>query len=258
LLELGATSVGVTELRDYHLYHTVGRGEDYGKPVEREHKYALALTVEMDKEMIDAAPFGPTVMESAQQYLRSGTTAIQAAEFIRQLGYPARAHIDGNYRVVCPLVARDAGLGEIGRMGLLMTPELGPRVRIAVVTTDLPLVVDERRYDSSTIDFCIRCKKCAEACPSKAIPFGDRVEIEGVQRWRINSEVCFTFWCVIGTDCARCVKVCPYAHPDNFLHNSVRLGVRKSARFRELALAMDDYFYGRIPTPSAFPEWMKS
>ncbi|MFQ6103859.1 MAG: hypothetical protein ACE5OP_06150 [Candidatus Glassbacteria bacterium] len=59
----------------------------------------------------------------------------KSAEYlhIRNLGYPARTHIDGNYRVVCPLVARDAGIGEIGRMGLLMTPRLGPRVRIAVV-----------------------------------------------------------------------------------------------------------------------------
>lgn len=70
---------------------------------------------------------------------------MQLAEFMRSIGYPARAHIDGSYRVVCPLVARDAGLGEIGRMGLLMTPELGPRVRIAVVTTDLPLVPDGTR-----------------------------------------------------------------------------------------------------------------
>jgi reductive dehalogenase len=254
---LGAVSVGVTELRDYHYYSVVGRGDDYGKEVTPEHRYGIALTVEMDKEMIDAAPFGPTVMESGQQYLTSGTIAVQVAEFIRNLGYPARAHIDGNYRVVCPLVARDAGLGEIGRMGLLMTPSLGPRVRIAVVTTDLPLELDERRYDSSMIDFCILCKKCADACPSEAIPFDDRVEVGGVRRWRIDSEACFTFWCVVGTDCARCVKVCPYSHPDTLLHSIVRAGTRNSALFRRAALAMDDLFYGRKPAPAAFPDWMQ-
>ena len=83
----------------------------------------------MDKEMVDTAPLGPTAMESAQQYVDSGIVALQLAQFIRRLGYSARAHIDGNYRVVCPLVARDAGLGELGRMGLLMTPDLGPRVQ---------------------------------------------------------------------------------------------------------------------------------
>jgi ferredoxin len=254
--KLGAVSVGVTELRDYHLYSHLGRNEPYGQPVDLVHKFAIALTVEMDKHMLDHAPYGPTVMESAQQYLASGAVAVQVAAFIRNLGYPARAHIDGNYRVVCPLVARDAGLGEIGRMGLLMTPDLGPRVRLAVVTTDLPLAVDQRTRDYSVLDFCARCKKCAVVCPSKAISFDDRIEIDGVKRWQINAELCFTYWNTTGTDCGRCVRVCPYSHPDNLLHNVVRFGVRNSSVFRALAVAMDDYLYGRKPPPLDLPAWM--
>jgi reductive dehalogenase len=254
--KMGAVSVGVTQLRDYHLYTVIGRGEQYGQPVALTHDYAVALTVEMDKEMVDRAPMGPIVMESARQYLDSGAMAVQVAEFIRNLGYEARAHIDGNYRVLCPLVARDAGLGEIGRMGLLMTPELGPRVRIAVVTTDLPLVTDERRCDPTMVDFCVRCSKCADACPSDAIPVHDRVEIDGVERWRIDSEACFTLWCKMGTDCGRCMSVCPYSHPNNLLHNLVRGGVRNSSLFRRLAIWMDDVFYGK-PPPSPLPDWMR-
>ncbi len=223
-LKLGAISVGATRLHAYHLYTTVGRGPEWGRPVHLDHTHALALTVEMDKATLDRAPLAPTVMESAQQYVTAGVIAAQLADFIRRLGYPARAHIDGNYRVVCPLVARDAGLGEIGRMGLLMTPELGPRVRLAVVTTTLPLVP------------CIHCRKCAVACPSDAISSGDPVDIDGVRRWQIDQEACFTLWCKLGTDCARCVRVCPYSHPNNLLHNLVRAGVRRSAPFRRLAI----------------------
>jgi reductive dehalogenase len=254
--KLGAVSVGFTELEEYHLYTHVGRGPDWGQPVTLDHRYAIALTVEMDKATLDHAPLAPTVMESAQQYVESGVIAIQLAEFIRRLGYPARAHIDGNYRVVCPLVARDAGLGEIGRMGLLMTPELGPRVRIAVVTTDLPLVPSARRRDPTMIDFCTRCRKCADVCPSDAIQFGDRVDMDGVRRWQIDSEACFTFWCATGTDCARCMRACPYSHPDNWLHNLVRAGVRRSPRFRRLAIRGDDWLYGRKPAPKPLPNWM--
>ncbi len=254
--ELGAVSVGVTTLRDYHLYSTIGRGERYGEPVEVDHRNAVALTVEMDKSMMDRAPQGPTVMESARQYLNSGVLAIQLADFIRRLGYSARAHIDGSYRVICPLVARDAGLGEIGRMGILMTPELGPRVRIAVVTTDLPLVHDERKRDDTMIDFCRRCMKCADACPSRAIPFDDRRMIDGVSRWQIDSEACFTLWCRIGTDCGRCMSVCPYSHPNNTIHNMMRFGVKQSALFREAALKLDDIFYGRHPRPLEVPGWI--
>ena len=254
--ELGAVSVGVTELADYHFYSVIGRGERYGQAVDPEHKFAIALTVEMEKSMIDSAPHGPTVMESAQRYLSAGTIAVQVAEFIRKLGYPARAHIDANYLVVCPLVARDAGLGEIGRMGLLMTPELGPRVRIAVVTTDMPLATDKRTRDDTMLDFCRLCRKCAEICPGKAIPFEDRSEIDGVGRWRIDSEACFTYWCSVGTDCALCVRACPYSHPSGLLHDIVRRGVRNSSLFRRFALKMDDFFYGRRPRPKSPPKWL--
>ena len=255
-VKLGAVDVGITELRDYHKYTTVGRGDQYGQPVRLDHRFAIALTVEMAKEMIDRAPRGPTVMESAQQYMTSGAIAVQVAQFIRNLGYPARAHIDGNYRVVCPLVARDAGLGEIGRMGLLMTPRLGPRVRLGVVTTDLPLVPDGREPEHSVLDFCSICEKCADVCPSEAIARGDRVEIDGALRWQIDSEACFTYWSKIGTDCARCMSACPYSHPDNPMHNAVRLLIRNSSPARRMALAADDYLYGRRPPPSDVVGWI--
>ena len=86
--KLGAVLAGITELKDYHKYSVIGRGERYGEPVDLEHKYALALTVEMDKTMIDHAPFGPTAMESAQQYVNAGNIAVQLAEFIRGTWIP--------------------------------------------------------------------------------------------------------------------------------------------------------------------------
>jgi len=247
--KLGAYSVGITTLRDYHLYSHVGRGPHFGREVQLPHTVAVAFTVEMDKTSLDYAPYGPTVMESARKYMDAGAIAVQIAEFIKQLGYSARAHIDGNYRVVCPLVARDAGLGELGRMGLLMTPTLGPRVRIGVVTTDYPLLTEQGREEWTVQEFCARCKKCADACPSKAISFDDPKEINGVVRWKIDQEKCYTYWTEVGTDCARCVAVCPYSHPDNLLHNLVRKGLKQSSAFQWMALKMDDFFYGRKPTP---------
>ncbi|NNM03660.1 MAG: 4Fe-4S dicluster domain-containing protein [Gemmatimonadetes bacterium] len=257
-LKMGAHSVGITQLQEHHLYTHVGRGPDYGKPVESDHGFALALTVEMDKEMVDRAPRSPTAMESALQYLQGGVMAVQVADLIRRLGYRARAHVDGNYRVICPLVAKDAGLGEFGRMGLLMTPRLGPRVRIAVVTTDLPLAVDQASPDPTVADFCVSCKKCADCCPSRAISFEDAEEDgNGVLRWTIDHEACFTLWGRLGTDCARCMAVCPYSHPDNALHSVVRWGIRENALFRRAVLSMDHLLYGRRPSPKADLEWMR-
>jgi ferredoxin len=252
----GALDVGVAELQPYHVYSHIGRGPgEYGAEIPVEHKFAIAFTVEMAHEMVAANPYPPGVMESARQYAEAGRVAVQLAQAIRQLGYPARAHIDGNYRVIAPLVARDAGLGEIGRISLLMTPRHGPRVRLGVVTTDLNLVVDERVLDGSVIDFCTICKKCAENCPSNSIPFGGMEEVGGALRWRINPETCFHYWNVIGTDCGICMTVCPYSHPDSLPHNILRWGIRRSGFVRRGALWMDDVFYGKKPVSKNPPDW---
>ncbi len=254
--KLGAVSVGFCKMQDYHYYSVRGRGSEYGNKVEPNHTYGIAITVEMDKDFVANGPAGPTLMESAKQYLNAGVIAIQLGKFIRELGYEARAHIDGDYKIICPLVARDSGLGEIGRMGLLMTPELGPRVRIAVVTTDIPVKVTLRKPDYSVHDFCDICKKCADICPSQAIPKTKIDTIDGVQRWQINHEKCYGYWCTVGTDCGRCLSVCPYSHPNNILHNMVRWGIKSSWVFRRFALLMDDYFYGRKPKSTTVPKWM--
>jgi reductive dehalogenase len=255
----GARDVGVTELRPYHVYSHIGRGKGtYGAPITLEHRYAIAFTVEMDRKLVGAAPAAPTILESAHQYANAAAIAVQLGSFIRSMGHPALAHIDGNYRVVAPLVARDAGLGEIGRMGLLMAPDLGPRVRLGVVTTDLPLLPDPAGYSSSVLDFCRVCKKCADNCPVRAIPSGDREEIDGALRWQIDQEVCYRYWCVTGTDCARCMALCPYSYPDTPMHNVVRWATRHSGAARRAVVWMDRLFYGPAPTPKPAPAWLPS
>ncbi|MRT93079.1 reductive dehalogenase domain-containing protein [Ancylomarina sp. 16SWW S1-10-2] len=255
--KLGALDVDFCKLKDYHWYSYKGRGNEYGDIINNPHSYAIAFTVEMTEGMVKAAPQSSIIMESAQQYLDSGRVAIQIAEFLRHLGYSARAHIDGNYQVICPLVARDAGLGEIGRMGLLMTPKQGPRVRVGVVTTDFPLETRDRKKLNYMLDFCLHCKKCAEVCPSKSISLEDPKMIDGVKRWQINSESCFTYWCKAGTDCGRCLATCPFSHPDNLLHNAIRFGIKYSPLFRRIAAPLDNLFYGRKPKPKKLPKWIR-
>lgn len=252
-LSNGAVAVGVTRLQPHHIYSHIGRGAGtWGETVSLNHRWAIAFTVEMDHSAVAHAPAAPAIVESAHQYVESAKIAVQLASTIRRCGWPARAHIDGNYRVIAPLVARDAGLGEIGRMGLLMTPALGPRVRLGVVTTDVPLVADSPGDDPTVLDFCAICRKCADACPVGAIPGGDRQPIDEGFRWAIDPDTCFRYWSVVGTDCGRCMSVCPYSHPDNAAHNVVRWAIGRSGAARRLMRWMDDLFYGRNPQSRAF------
>lgn len=250
----GALATGVTELQPHHFYSVKGRGISYGKHVENRHTHAIVFTVEMRKEMMDCAPKAPVVLESSRAYLSSGVIAVELAETIRQLGYNATAHIDGKYELVCPTIAADAGLGEVGRMGLLITPTHGPRVRIAVVTTDLPLNPTPRKVDKSVYDFCNRCSKCVEVCPSQSI---SPKRYDPKSHWKINQESCFKYWTKIGTDCGRCMRLCPYSHPHNFFHSVIRFGIKHSLLIRANAAKMDDLFYGKNPKAYTFPKWLK-
>jgi len=139
-----------------------------------------------------------------------------------------------------------------------MTPKHGPKVHIGVVTTDLELIANKYEKNHSVIDFCRICKKCADCCPSDSIPHEDPKLINGIKRWEIDSESCYTFWCKAGTDCGRCMAVCPYSHPIHSLHKIIRWGIRHSKAFRYLAIQLDNYFYGMKPAPKPIPKELNS
>ncbi len=66
-------------------------------------------------------------------------------------------------------------------------------------------------------EFCEQCDRCADKCPAKAIPHGEPSwqpinisSIKGVKKWSVDGEKCFGYWSKINSDCAVCVRVCPY------------------------------------------------
>ncbi|MCF8231503.1 MAG: 4Fe-4S dicluster domain-containing protein [Bacteroidales bacterium] len=129
--------------------------------------------------------------------------------------------------------------------------------KTAVSAPELTRFLNQWSQKLGAVSFGVTRLQEYHKCPSNAISFDDPNEIEGITRWQINQEACFTLWKKIGTDCGRCVSVCPYSHPDNLLHNLVRKGLRQSAAFRKAALKMDDFLYGRKPAPKKEEEWMR-
>lgn len=258
-LALGAASVGTTAVHAGHVYSRIGRGSgEWGASISAErHPYALVFAVEMDAEMIGGAPLQPAVVDSSRQYVEAAKIAMTTANYIRHLGWPARAHIDGNYRLILPQLAADAGLGEVGRLSLLIIPEHGPRVRLGAVTTLLPLAQDEPKT-FGVEDFCNRCLKCARNCPAQAIPEGGKAEIRGTSYWKTDPEGCFGYWLRAGSDCGLCIAVCPYSHPKAFIHSFVRAACSRSSLSRSLFSRADDLFYGSRPIAARYPEWMKA
>jgi ferredoxin len=251
---LGSDLCGVCPLDQAYVYSHVGRGpEVYGKEIKLDHKYAIVFAVEMDVALVSSAPKAPVIVETAKKYVEAAKISIISANFIRRLGYPARAHIAGsNYQCVLPPLGWEAGLGELGRLGILITTKYGPRVRLGLITTDLPLIPDEKKI-SGIQDFCEKCQKCARNCPAQAISYGDKKEDNGSLRWILNREECYRYWRKAGTDCAVCISVCPYSKPHNAFHDFIRKLASTSSSAQTLSVWGDDLFYGRIPSRRKSP-----
>ena len=242
-MSLGAVDVGVAQLDAAHVYSHVGRRlPEYGTPIHLNHSHILVFAVEMDYETMQGAPQMPVVVESSKKYLQSATIAVALASCIRSFGYNARAHIDGNYLLPLPAAAVDAGLGEIGRIGYLIHPTYGARIRLAAVSTDMPISVDQP-IAFGVQDFCRICKKCAEFCPSGAISHGEEKTVRGVRKWSTHQEVCYRYWRTVGTDCGICMRVCPYSKPANFAHNFIRFMIRQNPVGRRVAVWGDKLLY---------------
>ena len=256
---LGAGVVGVAKMNPFWVYSKRGEifydnWDQWGENISVEHTHAIVFAVEMDPEMVRTAPHTPSVAESALSYSKGAWISTQLAVYITNLGYTATANHSRHYDLLLVPAAVDAGLGEMGRFGYLITKELGPRVRLFAVTTDLPLVAD-RPVDIGVEDFCSFCKKCARCCPSNSIPDGDLDEFNGTLRWKLNAETCFGYWGKVGTDCNVCMRVCPWSHARTFPHRAVISLVVRNRWARRLFSLMDDLFYGDKPKPGSAPPW---
>lgn len=208
----GASLVGITRMKEEFYYSHRGRDpKKYGEEVTELLPYGIVFAVEMQEDMIDRAPLLPEAIEVTKGYVNAAVIGMILSYYIRELGYEARNHMDGNYLLVAPLTAEAAGLGEIGRHGLLITKEFGPRVRLGVVTTDMELLPDTR-LDLGIPEFCQLCENCTSTCPGKAIPKGNREDVQGIKRWKINDDDCFSVWKRVGTDCGVCLSACPFSH----------------------------------------------
>ncbi len=258
----GASLVGVCDLDQQWLYSYVSddRNREH-LPLELPEGMhsAVVMAVEMDYDLMQTAPTGGAAAATGLGYSKMAFLAGLLARFIRNLGY--RALPCGNDTALSIPIAVEAGLGELGRNGLLITEQFGPRVRLCKVFTDLPLVPDEPRF-FGVEEFCRVCLKCADDCPSRAISFGDRTTealnistSPGVLKWPVNAEQCFKYWAANGLDCSTCIRVCPFNQAAGRLHDGVRLGIKYAPWLDRLFLWFDGTLgYGKQSDPEAIWE----
>jgi len=247
-LQLGAAKVGITELNQNWVYSHFWSNE----PVELDYKYIICMAFLEDPFMQYNQTGLGQFFEVGFRYAYGSLVSSIMGNLIRNLGWRATPLPNVSPYLVVPTFI-DAGIGEQGRCGIVITKEFGNAFRPGAVATDMPLATD-KPVDFGLQDFCEKCQICVDTCPSKAIPRGDKTIVHGVRKWKIDDEKCYTYWNTIGHPCGICQLVCPWNHPNNLVHNVIREMNEKFAGFRSFAINADKFFYKH--KPGREPKWM--
>jgi len=176
----------------------------YGKEVDKSYKNIIVFSMPMDLEYINKSPLPQEMLSTIIQYMQGATISIWLSKYLNSLNQRSKAQFDGNYDVVLPLVAIRAGLGQIGKHGILIDEYYGPRIRLAAILTDADLIEDEVKV-MPIQDVCDECNMCIDSCLAQAI------RKEPINSQTIEHEKCYERWRIYGSDCAVCIKVCPFA-----------------------------------------------
>lgn len=108
------------------------------------------------------------------------------------------------------MAATSAGLGWIGKNGLLISPDFGPRLSLATVLTDANLEPDTPVEKS----LCGDCSLCMQYCPSHAItglewsrssPFVELVRLNACRSHKEAKRLTEG-----KPNCGLCINICPY------------------------------------------------
>ncbi|NQV55296.1 MAG: 4Fe-4S dicluster domain-containing protein, partial [Rhodospirillales bacterium] len=131
--------------------------------------------------------------------------ATRLATRISAYGYDARVQANRG-EIPLPAYGQLAGLGELGKHGSLISPELGSAFRISAVSTDMLLIADGPK-DFGIDEICTNCDICTRFCPGEAIS-SQKADVDGMLRWQIDTPACHPHFLRL-YGCKICLSVCP-------------------------------------------------
>lgn len=195
--ELGLSAVGVAMYDEKYTFASC-RGSELGDRI-------VVCMLEQNWEATQTIPSIRAERSAMMAYAGVIQRATTLVEWIQEQGFRAKAHdLQGDNVVIHYAV--EAGLGQLGLNGQVLTPGAGSRCRVVTITTDAPFALDHP-VDYGINRICDECQVCVRRCPSGAIT-NTRKFHRGVEKAKINTARCFPV-VVQSHGCAICMKVCP-------------------------------------------------
>jgi epoxyqueuosine reductase len=203
-LDLGATVVGIADLRGFlggdiaHLGRAVSIGVD-----RKLNENTLALLTKLQRRAV--------------RFLKARghrTLAIPPDSDRKKDTFVSKLYALFNHK----MAATSAGIGWVGKNGLLISPDHGPRLSLATVLTDAPLTPDRPMEYS----LCGGCTLCIVHCPSRALtgaawsrrdPFVELVRQDACRGHKTAKRKTEG-----KPNCGLCINICPYGRPESISH----------------------------------------
>ena len=196
--DLGFGEVGFTRLDRRYLYES--------KKGWAKYEHAICVALEQDYAQTQSIPSMDAEYAHYGTYEVEGVLALDLAGYIRSLGYHAQVHSpNDNSAPYIPMFV-EAGLGQLGANGQLLSPHFGSRARLAMITTDA-IVTHDKPVDYGIHKFCQQCQVCVKRCPARAL-VKEKVWFRGVEKNKLIYDRCRPVMARYD-GCGVCMKVCP-------------------------------------------------
>ncbi|MCX7913726.1 MAG: 4Fe-4S dicluster domain-containing protein [Thermodesulfovibrionales bacterium] len=214
---IGADLVGVADLKPFRSFITLP--ENLLDPFS----YAISVAIRLNDDIIDSI-FGRPTPEYAEHYRAVNVSLDKITSKLvdwisnrkfNALAIPASKILDEERllgSISHKAIARMAGIGWQGKNLLIISPQFGPRIRLATVLTDMPLVADQPLKNR-----CGKCKKCTDSCPASAIKNVGTESHYKTREEAVHLDRCYSRLKTFKNDpeikatiCGVCIKVCPF------------------------------------------------
>lgn len=199
---LGVDLIGYTPINEDFIFYNL---KIFGKN-------AIVLGMELLWDKIKTAPSEHCGLEAFRVYYELGKITIQLTEYLKSLGYKSEAHHPFGGKMLFPPHAVSAGLGIMGRNGLVISPEFGPRQRWSIITTDAEIPEKSKRELTTLEEYCMACGACVRECKGNAafetpIYHDDTATITHIDRSKCIESL------INNNYCSYCLKICPQGIP---------------------------------------------
>jgi len=194
--ELGFADVGITCYDHRYSFQSKKRQVLYPHVVclVYEENFVATQTIPSVTNLEGRLVTSPTNMQRS----------LDLSNYIRSLGYHAQI-INTDFAVMIPMFV-EAGTGQQGACGYLLSPHIGNRCRLQAIVTDANVTYDQP-IDYGIHAFCQICQVCVNRCPGRAL-LRDKIWWRGVEKNKLTFKRCRPVMARY-MGCGVCMKVCP-------------------------------------------------